>query len=95
MGGSRERVWFFVEFSSRLTGGWRVLRLAVREFCSKGYFVHFCMKTQSAPGCGMGGSRERVWFFVEFSSRLTGGWRVLRLAVNEFCSSAGILFTFV
>ena len=34
-----------------------------------------------------------AWFFVEFSSRLTGGWRVLRLAVSEFCSSAGNLFT--
>ena len=29
----------------------------VSEFC--GYFVHFCKKTQSAPGCGMAGLKGK------------------------------------
>ena len=100
----RGAVWEVQGKRSGYSWNFRHASQGVGEFCawrlaSSAYgiekIVHLCRQTQSALGCCMGGSREKVWLFVEFSSRLTGGWRVLRLAVSEFCSNAGSLFTFV
>ena len=54
----------------------------------------FCRKTQSAPGCGMGGLKGKGLVLHGMLIRLSNGWRVQRLAVRKFCNKAGNLFTF-
>ena len=74
----------------------RVQRLAVSQFCSRaGNAFIFVVKTQSEPGCGMGGLKGEGLVLRGMHIKPHKGLRVQRLAVSEFCNRAGHLFTFV